>query len=294
MEISDQIINISKSLDSYLGNQEKVKGEMANEAFKSQLDLSNKKAEEVYKHAWDGKVTPEQAGEQYPDLAQQAQSFKEANGRYATPDEAKTMGWFQQADDAKQSKQQDALEKQFQDRMTQVRGDQSISRTELQRDAAGMAYDTIAKAKSENRDLTQLEQGDLIGQLAKARFGKFTDEDRKAMEEMTAKRGFNHVITYLTGDPKLIGASTPETLGNLEQFIDATGQKADQQHEAYMANRRNPPSGLAPERVAHVLQTTRGISYNDQKEVSNKTYAQKKSGGDVEAKKAALRAKLGL
>ena len=99
------------------------------------------------------------------------------------------------------------------------------------------------------------------------------------------------MVTYLTGDPNLVGASTEATLANLKQFIEASGSKADQQWQAYMAPRMNPPTGLSKDRVEHVLSQHRGLSFGDQKKTSDTTY---KSADTIEAKKAALKAKLGL
>lgn len=195
-------------------------------------------------------------------------------------------------DTSKEDNHQDTLEKQAMDRLTQVRGDQSLMRAEHQRDSAGMAYDTIAKVKSENRDLTELEQTDLLAQLFQARTGKApTDNDMKSINEKTAKRGFNHMITYLTGDPTLIGASTKDTLNNIQQFVDSTGNKADQQWDAYMGPRLEKPTKLEQSRWDHIVKNQRGISYSDQKKTSDATY---KSTMNKEDKKAALRAKLGL
>lgn len=283
---------LANSLNGYLGLQNQQKATMANEDYKNNLEeqrqsaletqksadaLKNKNSEEAYKLTLDGKFDPKMASKEHPELAQKAQDFYDANGRYATVKEGKEMGWFEQADTDKLNKQQDMLEKQAIDRITQQRGNQSTLRTELQRDASGMAYDTIVKAQSEGRPLTQLEQGDLVGQLAKARFGKFTDEDRKAMEDMTAKRGFNHVITYLTGNPGLIGASTDETINNLKQFTKATGLKADEQNNGYMQGVMVQPTGLSNDRWDNVKRFHRGISFADQMATSDKTYQSKKA-----------------
>ncbi len=71
-----------------------------------------------------------------------------------------------------------------------------------------MAYDTVAKSLAEKRPLSELEQTDVIAQLYQARVGKApTDQDMKELNQKTAKRGFNHMVSYLTGDPTVVGAS---------------------------------------------------------------------------------------
>lgn len=301
--IASAVGGLAQGLNAYLGKTIDTQAKMAEQQQQSDLQarntseqqagqLNNQQTLELYRQTLAGKVSPDVAAQIHPEAAGMVQKFNEQNGRMPTVDEFNNLMDNVSGGD-KDSKQQDTLEKQALDRLTTVRGDQSLMRSEHQRDAAGMAYDTIAKARSEGRDLTELEQNDLTAQLWQARTGKSpTDQDMKAINDRTAKRGFNHVITYLTGDPGLIGASTPETLANLQQFIEATGSKADQQWDAYMSPRMTKPTGLHPDRWDHIKSSTRGIPFKDQKATSDKTYVSK--GKSVEDKRAALRSKLGL
>ncbi len=305
------VTGLSQGLTSYLQAGQQQQRQQQNTKFESDTQLNQQEQLSKFKQGQEGTLTPEMGQEMFsqvsPEFGQAAfkaiTDFKQNKGRDMTLDEANKFmdpvmkGLMMKQEKAgapdKASEHQDALEKQALDRITQVRGDQSLMRAEKQRDAAGMAYDTIAKAKSEQRPLTQLEQSDLIGQLWQARAGKApTDQDMKEMQDQTAKRGFNHMVTWLTGDPSLVGASTDETLANLSQFVDSTGKKADQQFEGYMKTRLTKPTGLEDARWEHIGNQTRGISYGHQKETSDKTY--KSSGNSTDAKRAALRAKLGL
>lgn len=296
-DMSGFLTGFAGAVDKYLQTNNQNQQTMKNEVFKNkfaedskikeqamqqQNELAKGKAMEQNKQDLAGKVTPDMAESLIPGSSKWVGDFQKQNGRLPTVDEAKegmqsALLKLQGGDDHEQ-KRQDMLEKNFADKLTAVRGDDSIKRTELQRDAAGMAYDTIAKARAEKRPLTELEQTDLKAQLAKARFGTVTDNIMKDINEKTGKRDFNHFITYVTGNPSLIGATTEATLDNLQQFIVATGEQADQQNTSYMAPRMNPPSGLAKERVEHVMSQHRGLSFADQRKVSDTTHGSKNKG----------------
>lgn len=296
-DIESLVTGLSNGINGYLGKQQQIEGQKEVQDNGSKNSLDNSETLELYKQTLAGKVDPKIAAQINPKAASMVDDFHNSNGRLPSIDEFNSLlsnaGGDGQPTD-KQLKEQNDLEKQAMDRMTMVRGDTSLLRTEHQRDAAGMGYDTIAKAQSEGRDLTQLEQSDLAGQLWQARTGKApTDQDMKEIQDRTAKRGWNHVVTYLTGDPKLVGASTSDTLANLKQFVDATGQKADQQWNAYMGPRMVKPTRLDPERWDHITKVTRGLSYADQKSTTDKTYVQTPED-DIETKKSKLRTKLGI
>lgn len=292
-DLSAALTGLANGINGYMQTNNANSAKMQQDAYQSQLDtqktlttqtaqqqneLDKGKALEQNKLDIAGKVTPDMAESLIPGSSKWVQDFQTTNKRLPTVDEAKDGMQAAllklTAGDDKEQKRQDMLEKHFQDQQISVRGDQSLARTEKQRDAAGLAYDTIAKVKSEGRDMTELEQTDVLAQLYQARTGKTpTDQDMAAIKEKTAKAGFNHAVTYFTGNPTLVGSSTKATMDNILQFVDATGTKADQQNEAYMSTRRSPPTGLAKERADHVLSVTRGLSYADQKGVSDKTYS---------------------
>jgi hypothetical protein len=186
---------------------------------------------------------------------------------------------------------QDTLEKQAQDRITQVRGDQSLMRTEAQRDASGMAYETIAKAQSENRHLSSVEYNDLAAQLWKARTGSsVTSEELKKLAPQTAQTSADHLAAWASGNPNLIGATSTDTENNLKQFVVSSGQKADQQRDAYMSPRLVKPTGLEQSRWDRIAAASRGMSFAEQKSVSDKTHKVKA----YIVTPASVRAKLGI
>ncbi len=158
--------------------------------------------------------------------------------------------------------EQDRLEAQAQQRILSLRGDQSLARTELQRDAATSAYTLLEQAKREGRKLTKPEYFDLLGQVWQARTGKSpTDQDIKNLDTQTFNGDINKMTSYWTGKPA--GASTQEVYNNLQQFVAHTGQKADLDHEAYMAPHLIKPQGLDDNRWQPIVNTARGRSFAD-------------------------------
>lgn len=294
--LSGLVTGLSNSLNQYLGTQQQAQNSQAAESNKinvqQQADAKTKLAMQQDEYGRqsqlakdklnaEGQVTPEIGESILPGGGGAiVQNFQKQNGRLPTVAEAHSF-----LDDAvksltaknapdKDSQHQDTLENQAINRISSVRGDAAVARSELQRDAAGQAYDTISKAQHENRDLTQLEQTDLLAQLFQARTGKApTDTDMKLINDKTAKQGLNQAITYFTGDPGIVGASTDKTLDNLKQFIVSTGKKADSNHEGYMGPHLIKPTGLSDDRWQHILASHRGISFNDQMTTSDKTYA---------------------
>lgn len=274
--LASLVQGLSQGISGYLGKQQDVQGQMAVKAAPGPaqpLDTDQ-----------DALITPDMAEKMGPGLGQLVTNYNQQSPN--NPLKLKdAIAWAKQVganadslnpDSDKEQARQDKLENQYNTKLTQVRGDQSLMRTEAQRDAAGLAYDTIAKAQSENRDLSETEYSDVLGQLWKVRTGTSpTNEVLNDLRSKTAKEGLNRVITYASGNPNLVGATTTDTLNNIKQFVVSSGQKADQQWQAYMSPRMVPPTGLDPARAAHVSQTHRGISFADQMAVSNKTYPSK-------------------
>lgn len=301
-DVSGFLTGFSNSLNSYLQTNNQNKQAQQNELYKNQLaeqskmkeqaanqqaELAKSSALEKQKVGLEDQLSPDMAESVLPGHG--AKMVQEYNTSHPdSPLKLKDgVAYLKTAADAlapadtsKQDNHQDALEGQAIGRISSVRGDAAVARAELQRDAAGQAYDTISKAQHENRDLSSLEQTDLLAQLFQARVGKApTDSDMKAINEKTAKQSLNQAVTYVTGNPQLVGATTQGTLNNLKQFILATGEKADLNHEGYMAPHLIKPTGLSQDRWEHILASHRGISFADQMKTSDKTYS-------AEAKKA--------
>ncbi len=280
--VSDIILGLSKSIDDYTKGQT----DRQQAAYQSQLDTQKELTVNAAKNAGDdsapeANMNPDMAEKLLPGAGGQlVQAFQQQNGRLPTMKEA--HDYLKQAADSiqppadteKQDKHQDLLENQAINRISSVRGDAAVARSELQRDAAGQAYDTISKAQHEGRALTSLEQTDLLAQLMQARKGSApTSEDMKMINDKTAKMSLNQAITYVTGDPSLVGASTDKTLDNLKQFVQSTGMKADSNHDGYMAPHLVKPTGLSDDRWQHIMAAHRGISFSDQMKTSDKTYS---------------------
>jgi hypothetical protein len=163
------------------------------------------------------------------------------------------------ADAAYEKKRLDA-----QNAMITVRGDQSIARTEGQRDAAALAYNTIERVKNEGRMPTKLEYYDLLGQMWKARTSASpTDQALKDLDQKTFQGDLGKAYTYFTG--KTAGATTQDVLQNLQNFVAESGIQAEKQHEAYMAARQSKVlNGLKPEDQQSLMNVHRGMSFQDQ------------------------------
>lgn len=147
--------------------------------------------------------------------------------------------------------------------LTNVRGDQSVARTELQRDSAAMAYNTLQRIKSDNRLPTQLEWHDIINQMLRARTGSFNEQAANALVQKTAQGKLGDVYTYFTGN--IAPATSSELVQNLQDFVTESGLDAEKQHEGYMAPRRTKLlNGLKPEDQERLSTMTRGLSFQDQ------------------------------
>ncbi len=290
-DLSAALTGLTQGINGYLQQNQKAKADQNQDIFKNNLDIQKetaKQQDEAVKTQADNDAKFKLEGQVSPELAEQAlpgaggnlvKSFQQANGRLPTVKEA--HDYLKLAadnlggpDTEKADKRQDTLENQAINRISSVRGDAAVARSELQRDAAGQAYDTISKAQHEKRDLTSLEQTDLLAQLFQARTGKApTDSDMKNLNDKTAKMGLNQAVTFVTGNPSLVGASTDKTLDNLKQFVQSTGMKADSNHEGYMGPHLIKPTGLSDDRWQHILASHRGISFADQMKTSDTTYS---------------------
>lgn len=309
-DTSSLATGLSNAIGGYLGGELTQQTKLAGEKATADIEVNKEKQTAQNQHDIDNPSAGSAVSYLSPDMAEKAlpgygakmvQDYNQRNPKSPLTlqqgadyiSKAHEMFKDQSPDTSKEDNHQDTLEKQAIDRLTQIRGDSSIQRTELQRDAAGQAYNTLAKAESEGRPLNELENTDLLGQLWQARTGKApTDSDMKAINGGMIKRSLNHAVAYATNDPNIVGATSEATFANLKQFVVATGQKADQQHDSYMAPRLIKPTALEDNRWQSILSTHRGMSYKDQMNVSDKTY--KKQSSDLDAKKAALRSKLGI
>lgn len=162
----------------------------------------------------------------------------------------------------REDQQQDKLENQATQRLASLRGDQSLARVETQRDGAISAYRLLDTAKHEGRDLSKAEYYDLLGQIWKARTGSSpTDAAMRDLDSKTLHGDVSKMGTYFSGKP--MGATTPEVLANLQQFVKHTGELADEQHQAYMAPHLVKPAHLKPELWDPIAKTARGMSFSD-------------------------------
>lgn len=162
----------------------------------------------------------------------------------------------------KEDQQQDRLENQATQRLSSLRGDQSLARIESQRDGAISAYTLLQQAKNDKRPLSQAEYYDVLGQLWKARTGQGpTDAAIRDLDSKTFQGDINKAATYFTGKPA--GGTTQGVLDNLLQFTKHTGELADAQHEAYMAPHLLKPAHLKDELWEPIKKTARGMKFSE-------------------------------
>lgn len=162
----------------------------------------------------------------------------------------------------REDQQQDKLENQATQRLASLRGDQSLARIETQRDGAISAYRTLDQAEKEGRALSKAEYYDLLGQIWKARTGGIPGPTTmQDLDSKTFHGDINKAATYFTGKP--MGATTPEVLANLKNFVKQSGDLADEQHSAYMAPHLVKPAHLKPELWDPISKTARGESFSD-------------------------------
>ena len=169
---------------------------------------------------------------------------------------------------AKDQKRQEDLEKQAQDRMTQVRGDRALQSIELQRDAAITAYNRLNEIKQSGRGLNPIDYTDILGQIYKARTGTApTDTVLKDIHQATLKGNFGKAYTLITGNQA--PATTQAIADSLQQMAASMGHQTDQLHEGYMTSRLSLPKDLEPERAERISKLGRGMSFKEATGLSN-------------------------
>lgn len=285
--------SLADSINKYLGGQLQQNQDLQTEAGKAAIEVEKQK--QIAQN--NQNITNPSSGQQFvpldPNLAEKAlpgygakmvQDYNSRNPQnplslnqgldYITKaQQALQAANPNKSDDEKIDAHQDQLEKQAMDRITQVRGDQSLIKTEAQRDAAAMAYETITKAQSEGRHLSSVEYNDLAAQLWKARTGaSVTTQELQKLAPPTAQTSADHLAAWASGNPNLIGTTSTDTENNLKQFVADTGQMADKQHDAYMNPRMIKPTGLEQTRWDRIAASARGLSFSEQKKVSDTTH----------------------
>lgn len=162
----------------------------------------------------------------------------------------------------KEQQQQDRIENQAIQRITNLRGDASMAKVELQRDASITAYNAISDIKKENRLPSQVEYYDILGQLWKARTGSSpTDQSLRDLDAKTFQGNLAKAAQYFTGKPA--GITTKDILNNIQSFVKKSGEQADRLHEGYMKSHLIKPKGLDEERWKNIVETNRGTSFKD-------------------------------
>ena len=187
-------------------------------------------------------------------------------------------------------------------RVAGVRGDASLARSEMQRDAAATAVNRIDEVQAAGQKLTPFDYTDILGQLYKARSGQAPGEQiMKDIRQPTSVAGFNKAWTYLTGQQA--PGTTDSIAKSLRDAAASMGKQADEFHDGYMKSHLIKPAGVSDEAWAPVAATTRGTSYADnvashqsnlKKSQPAASSAPASANDPLEAKKAALRQKLGI
>jgi len=147
-------------------------------------------------------------------------------------------------------------------RVAGVRGDASLARSEMQRDAAATAVNRIDEVHAAGQKLTPFDYTDILGQLYKARSGQAPGEQiMKDIRQPTGTASFNKAWTYLTGQQ---APGTSDSIAmSLRNAAASMGKQADEFHDGYMKSHLIKPAGVSDEAWAPVAATTRGTSYAD-------------------------------
>lgn len=162
----------------------------------------------------------------------------------------------------KESNQQDKLEQQARQSVTNLRGDKSLARAEEQRDAAIVAYNRIQEIEKQGGELNPIDYTDILGQIYKARTGAApTEQVLNEIRQATAKGQFGKAFTYMTG--KQAPATTLDITKSLKDMAMSMGQQADKFHEGYMKSHLIKPKGLEDGRWQPILTTGRGQSFQE-------------------------------
>jgi hypothetical protein len=147
-------------------------------------------------------------------------------------------------------------------RIAGVRGDASLARSELQRDAAATAVNRIDEVTANGQQLTPFDYTDILGQLYKARSGQAPGEQvMKEIRQPTGSAAFNHAWTFLTGQQS--PGTTASITASLRNAAASMGKQADEFHDGYMQSHLVKPAGVSDESWAPVAATSRGTSFAD-------------------------------
>lgn len=161
------------------------------------------------------------------------------------------------------SNEQDRLEQNSLQRLSSLRGDASLARTELQRDAAISAYNRIQDVKkSGQKGLNPIDYIDILGQVYKARTGAApTETVLQDARQGTASGQGNKWYTYFTGQQA--PATTDNIVSSLEDMLKSMGENADMEHDSYMAPHLIKPQGLSSDRWDNIKNQARGTSFKN-------------------------------
>lgn len=140
-------------------------------------------------------------------------------------------------------KQQDALEKQYADRLDKVLSNRSgglgmmdakVNQAILARQLLDQYYDP----KTKEYNVPQAQYTDLAISLATllAPNTQASDSKVEAIRQRTAQGDFNGMLSYITGAPK--NATTSDMVKNLADSIDREGLRAEANREKYLTNLR--------------------------------------------------------
>jgi hypothetical protein len=147
-------------------------------------------------------------------------------------------------------------------RVAGVRGDASLARSEMQRDAAATAVNRIDEVKASGQQLTPFDYTDILGQLYKARSGTAPGEQiMKDIRQPTGSASFNKAWTYMTGQQA--PGTTASIASSLRDAAASMGKQADEFHDGYMKSHLIKPAGVSDTAWEPVAATTRGTSYAD-------------------------------
>lgn len=164
--------------------------------------------------------------------------------------------------DTRKTFHEDTVINQAMQRIASTKGDPSLARTELQRDAAAQGFNTITNAEAQKRALSPLEYYDTLGQVWRAKTGTApTVESMGAIEGKTLEQKFNNAGTFLFGKP--LAANSPEMISNLKNYLQDTGEQLDRSHEAYMATHTIKPPGISDANWAPLASSARGLTFKD-------------------------------
>lgn len=162
----------------------------------------------------------------------------------------------------REDQQQDKLEQNAKQMVSNLRGDKSLARAEEQRDAAIVAYNRINEIQKTGGSLNPVDYVDILGQVYKARTGAAPGEQvLKDIRQATAEGSLGKAYTFATG--KQAPATSQEITNSLKNMASSMGTQADMFHDNYMKAHLIKPSSLQDSRWKPIADTGRGISFAD-------------------------------